>query len=342
MKITLTKNTGQRCHLAEISLNYIYDSNAFVNADIACLEIDVPSTIQTTEIVLPDKGKFGSDITWEFLPSNIISHSEGTVYRVTKPDTTTQVTMIATVQSGSASKTKSFKRTVTGKNSKPGGTTGSGSSYGGGSGGGSGGSFPAASVDYSSPASAVTQPSYRPSFLDIAEAEWAREYIDTLYVNGIVNGDQNSMFHPNQDITREEFLKMLMLLFEQQTPTAAIPFSDVDETAWYAVYIQQAVDAGIVNGYSDGTFGIGKNITREEMAVMVKRAIDHYALLMEPGNQNDTIYDEGAIAEYAIDAVKTLYAYGILRGDELGNFNPRNNTTRAEAAKIIAMLLENA
>ena len=54
---------------------------------------------------------------------------------------------------------------------------------------------------------------------------------------------------------------------------AANPFSDVDASSWAYQSVEQLANAGIINGYPDGTFKGNNPITRYEMAQMVAKAM---------------------------------------------------------------------
>ena len=91
---------------------------------------------------------------------------------------------------------------------------------------------------------------------------------------GIVSGDDTGKFNPNDNITREQFLKMLVEAAGIETDEAENTFADVKD-AWYKPYVLKAKNFGIVNGISDTEFGIGSNITRQDMAVMITRTIEN-------------------------------------------------------------------
>ena len=116
-------------------------------------------------------------------------------------------------------------------------------------------------------------------------------------------------------------------------------YDDVREEEWYFTYIASASQSGLVNGVGDSVFGIGKSITREDVAVIVNRIIVNKGLTPEnPGFLKFT--DNAQISDYAKDGIKTLSTIGILNGFEDGSFRPKANLTRAEAAKIIYLLRE--
>ena len=113
-------------------------------------------------------------------------------------------------------------------------------------------------------------------------------------------------------------------------------FSDVPADAWFAPYVEQAFDAGIVKGRGDGVFGPYDTITREDFAVMTVR------MLGVEVDENATVpfKDEASVSAYAKGAVAYCAANKILNGYEDGNFNPKATITREEAAKILAAALK--
>lgn len=172
-------------------------------------------------------------------------------------------------------------------------------------------------------------------FKDISQNHWARESIANLKAKGIVNGTDTGMFEPDRNITREEFTKMIILICGLDGAADAASFSDVNPGAWYMTYINAAVESGIVTGIGDDKFGIGQNITRQDMAVMVQRALSAKGIAHETVKAYTDFDDEDSIAAYAKTAVKMLYEAGVVNGKDGNFFDPTGNATRAEAAKII-------
>lgn len=203
--------------------------------------------------------------------------------------------------------------------------SGSGSSSGG---GGSSVKKPAISVLPTLP----EQKSVNEIFVDLS-GHWAKDSIITLYNKGIISGKSKTEFAPDDYVTREEFIKMAVNAFDIKSGTD-VAFSDVDSGTWYYDYICRAVNAGLVNGNTDGSFGVGKNITREDMAVVIFR----YKNDMKPSNDNIEFKDSGEISEYAAEAVKSLSDAGIIKGADR-MFAPKAYATRAETAVIIERIL---
>ena len=167
-------------------------------------------------------------------------------------------------------------------------------------------------------------------FNDIDNYGWAEEAILGLYEVGIVNGMEEGVFNPAGRVTREQFSKMVVELFELNIDDGKTNFVDVKEDAWYAPYVAAALNAGYIQGQSNEYFGIGEEIMRQDMATILYRAL---------GDSNSKVVldftDNDDIAEYAIDAIAELVGLGIMNGYEDGSFQPRGTATRAEAAKVV-------
>lgn len=172
-------------------------------------------------------------------------------------------------------------------------------------------------------------------FEDVDGVEWAKPAINALYVKGIISGKTATEFCPDDLITREEFVKMLVSAFSLNVLGTGMDFEDVKETDWYYDYVRSAYYAEIVKGVSDNTFGAGMNITRQDIAVMGYRALE-ISNIEIPGKSIEVEFADAAdISNYATEAVFSMQRAGILNGDEKGKINPTDYATRAEAAKII-------
>lgn len=204
----------------------------------------------------------------------------------------------------------------------------------GGGGGGGGGSLPTPGQNAIAPVTPNIIPTdnkvYKHNFTDIDDFEWAEEAISYLYTEGIVSGTSENTFAPAETLTREQFAKVLCILKGIEVKEND-KFDDVEAGTWYAPYIGALSDAGLVSGVVEGTFGVGYNITREDLCVMVYRAFSDKIKAIK----TKTFTDSDSINSYALDAVNALSGAGILNGFEDGSFKPQADCTRAEMAKIV-------
>ncbi len=165
---------------------------------------------------------------------------------------------------------------------------------------------------------------------------WYKPYITTLADKGIVSGRGDGKFYPNDTVTREEFVKMICNAVGLPPVDTATDFADIDNDSWYAPYINTAYYMGIIKGQSETMFGVGKNILRQDAALICNNII---STIISIDNTRAPFADDASIAEYAKAGVYSLASVGIINGDNLGNFNPTSNLTRGESAKIICELM---
>jgi len=226
-----------------------------------------------------------------------------------------------------------YKQAVAGSGNSSGDSGGSG-----GSGGGSSSSKNTSTGIYT-PAKAEQSgtSAVNMKFVDLDTVMWAYEAISTLSDKNIINGKSEDRFAPNDLITREEFIKLVICALDENNSEGAVNFTDVSADAWYSGYISRAYEIGIVNGFEDGSFGVGKNITRQDIAVILCNALKYKDIDVQMGELGFT--DNDNISGYAKESVSVLSEAGIINGYEDGSFQPQANTTRAEAAQLIFKML---
>ncbi|BBI30893.1 S-layer homology domain-containing protein [Cohnella abietis] len=174
------------------------------------------------------------------------------------------------------------------------------------------------------------------AFRDI-QSHWARKDIIELSAANIVAGFKDGSFQPNGNVTREQFLKMLVELRKLPLSSSDVPFKDVEQGRWSAPYIA----AGLMNGvllpadFPDG-FKPSQPITRYEMAVWIVRALQ----LPPPKEEKllGKVKDQADIKNNR-DLIEAALGTGIIRGNPDGSFKGGNNSTRAEAAVMLVRAL---
>ena len=176
-------------------------------------------------------------------------------------------------------------------------------------------------------------------FTDIDGVEWAKEAIITLAKEGVIEGVSSKSYQPNANVTREQFVKIIVNTFGLKGTGEVAAFEDVDQKDWYATYINTAVELGIIKGTSDSSFGVGHNISRQDMALIMYR-VAKYVGVDVAAKSGRTFTDTNSIDSYAIDAVSALYRAGIINGLADGVFGGQQTATRAQAAKLCYDLRE--
>ncbi len=187
-------------------------------------------------------------------------------------------------------------------------------------------------------------------FNDLYGFEWAEKSINTLYEKDVINGTGESKFSPGNTVNREEITKMIVKAFYMDniidlTKLGSNGFSDCDIDAWYYPYITIAKSNEVINGVSSTEFGIGQFLTRQDLAVMIKRVMDakikEFAGLDEPiiielpSVDYNTPIDIDNISAYASQSIDYMLETGIITGYEDGTVRPLTPVSRAEAAVIL-------
>lgn len=213
----------------------------------------------------------------------------------------------------------------------------------GGGGGGGGGGVSSGKIEYT-PKEPVKEDKEeikeeKVSFADMADYSWAKSQVELLAEKGIISKAKDGRFRPADFITREEFVKMLVTALDVKAE-GDISFADVTEDMWCYSYIKAGYAAGLIKGISAESFGRGKNITRQDIAVILERAISKYKIETAKVNQAKNFIDENEISDYAGEAVKLMGEYGIINGYEDGSFRPSGFATRAETAVLISQIIK--
>lgn len=167
-------------------------------------------------------------------------------------------------------------------------------------------------------------------FNDMENTVWAKEAVSNLYKAGIISGKSKTEFVPSDVVTREEFTKMVVLAFLGNPGDVECDFGDV--SGWSAPYIALAANQGVVSGVGDGIFNPKGNISREQAATIIARAINKGGEFEEYKTNFD---DNTSISSWAKEGVAFLAGKGIVSGRGNNLFCPADNMTRAEAAVII-------
>ncbi len=176
-------------------------------------------------------------------------------------------------------------------------------------------------------------------FTDV-DGHWSEQYVEILASRNLIDGYQNGSFQPNKNISRAEFTKLIVsaLGMKLEEGTGAT-FEDMSGH-WSSPYVEAAVSAGIVNGRGD-QFSPDDSITREEAVAIIVRAAALNNLNEQAVNEALTQFNDGTSVEsWAQSSVAEAVHAGIISGRNDNSFDPKGNTTRAEASKMILKLLE--
>ena len=214
------------------------------------------------------------------------------------------------------------------KPTNPGGAVGG--LAGGGGGGGNNTTKPEETPDEKPDVTVAT-------FSDLDGFDWAGDAIETLAKKGVLAGRGDGKFAPNDAVTREELVKIIIEAFGLSKDGAKCDFADVNSDRWSYSHIATATHLGIVMGNGE-KFNPSAEMTRQDMAVVLNRLANR--LEVNLNGKALTFDDDSEISDYAKEAVSALSGAGIINGMGDGTFAPAASVTRAQAAKVIYGLLE--
>lgn len=177
-------------------------------------------------------------------------------------------------------------------------------------------------------------------FIDLPTSHWAYESIHELASKSIFSGYTDGTFKPENTITAEQFIKLVI---------SALGYPNEKAEAgeiWSQGYIDKAVELGIIDEV-DNFYGYSFNslITRERMADILIRAEklsnNDFEDLKEETEEaiNNYITDIGAITPELETAVYECYNLGIISGYTDKSFKPQGYLTRAESSSVIIRLI---
>lgn len=174
------------------------------------------------------------------------------------------------------------------------------------------------------------------AFEDLGNHAWASDAVIRLAARSIINGTSASTYTPAKNITRADFITLVVRTFNFKADNKE-NFNDVESNAYYADAVGIAKALGIVTGQGDNRYNPTAEISREDMMVIMARALKAEGIKIAETNKN-SFDDAGAVADYAQEAVNALTSSGIIAGSN-GKINPKGKSTRAEIAVMLDRIL---
>ncbi len=172
------------------------------------------------------------------------------------------------------------------------------------------------------------------TFTDVMSDHVNAEAIGALYYEGIIGGYDDGSFRPDNNINRAEFLVIVSSVVDADFGGMVLGncCEDVAEE-WYSAFVCYAKQDGWIKGYSDGSCGPERAITRAEALKIAFEALDYEPCLVLEVAPYDDVALDAWYARYACSA----RIGGIL--SKAGMFNAEQELTRGELAQIIYNLM---
>lgn len=170
-------------------------------------------------------------------------------------------------------------------------------------------------------------------FYDVPNDAYYFEAVKWAAENGITGGVGNSLFAPNQPCTRAQIVTFLWRAAGSPVVNYLMPFTDVDEGAYYAEAARWAASTGIVTGLTETTFGTNGVCTRAQAATMIYR----YAQAQGKGFTGAWMFHLPFtdVPEWAYESVAWCYMNGVTTGVSETSFAPGNDCTRAQIVTFL-------
>jgi hypothetical protein len=178
------------------------------------------------------------------------------------------------------------------------------------------------------------------AFEDVSSSDWYYDAVAFCAARQITSGTDEGSFSPNVELTRGQFMVMLMKAYGIEADNVITTnFFDAGDT-YYTGYLSAAKRLGIASGIGNNLFAPDLKITRQDMSTLLYHALT--VLGEMPASATDAslaaFSDADAIAAYAQEAMSAFVSAGVISGHE-GALDPTGSATRAQIAQMLYNLL---
>ncbi len=171
------------------------------------------------------------------------------------------------------------------------------------------------------------------SFSDVPDGFWAKSPIEFMATLGIISGDADGKFRPDDPVTRAELAQMLAKLKGMEVSDVNIdPFPDVKKDYWAAKYIKAVSAAKYMRTYPGGAFRPEKVISRVEGTTILTRFTEATA----PDFIDKKPFNDVPVDHWAAKTITAARNYGLLDYLIGRDFEPFKALTRAEVAEMLS------
>ena len=170
-------------------------------------------------------------------------------------------------------------------------------------------------------------------FYDVPNDAYYYEAVKWAAENGVTGGVGNSLFAPNQPCTRAQIVTFLWRAAGSPVVNYRMPFTDVDEGAYYAEAVRWAASCGIVTGLTETTFGTDSVCTRAQAAAIIYRCAQAQGKGFTGAWMFHLPFTD--VPEWAYESVAWCYMNGVTTGVSETAFAPGNDCTRAQIVTFL-------
>ncbi len=184
------------------------------------------------------------------------------------------------------------------------------------------------------PFAGLTQPAAVHAASD-TQNHWARNVLNEWQTKGFINGFADGSLKPDQSVTRSQLAALINKAYGFTRPTS-IHYTDVQTSDWYYNDVAIARAEGYMEGYKDSTFQPNKQVSRQELAVILTTLKK-----LKSSSSANNMLDTQNSPQWSKGSIGAVLDSGLMKGDEKG-FRPRDITTRAEAVTVLDRSMQGA
>lgn len=176
---------------------------------------------------------------------------------------------------------------------------------------------------------------YHDNFTDVASSDWFYDSVAEAYSMGVIDGVSASSYSPNGSLDLASCLKLACCAYQLRT-NGVVTLKN-GEKNWYEPYVDYARRMGI---FTDDFESYDIPASRALAAVIFAGVLDELDEKEEILNPGQAPYQDVTDPDlWYYSGIQKLYNYGIMTGDETGNFNPGGIIRRGEVAAVVVRLL---
>ena len=173
-------------------------------------------------------------------------------------------------------------------------------------------------------------------FTDVDPSAAYYSAVKYCYENNIFKGVTDTMFMPNNTITRGQMVTVLWRMNGPPEPKNANPFGDVAATSPFVKAIAWAAENKLTNGITETTFAPAQAISRQQFLTILYRYAQFMGYDVSVGEDTNILSfeDVGEVGEYAIPAMQWAVGSGVLAAEK--TLTPRAAAPRYNVAEFLA------
>ena len=173
------------------------------------------------------------------------------------------------------------------------------------------------------------------AFTDINTMEWYHNAVHYVLQKGIMSGTTTTTFSPDMSVTRGMMAQMIYAMEGRPATAPNASYRDVPSTMYYASAAAFVSANGIMTGYDGNTFGPEDQLTREQLATVLRSYAVYKKKQTTKTQDISSFNDASSVSFWAKDAVAWAVASGLMAGRDGGMLAPLDPIRRCEVAQMV-------